>query len=425
MVSSRSKGSFAHHGLHRARDDQPGADGLLSDPDALPADGLPKEIAEAVDGPPEAMRKLEDGSKFLELSMGPQHPSTHGVLRLAVRLDGEEVVECKVDIGYLHRSFEKFAETWQFPQLAPFVDRNDYLAGTLNEHAYCLAVERLLDLEVPERAEYIRVIMAELNRIGSHLIWFGTFAMDLGATTAFLWAFEGRERIYDLNEVVTGGRMFPQFFRLGGVRNDFPQEFFPMVEKTLAEIEASLEKFHGLVTGNPIFEARTKGIGRLSAEEAIAFGCSGAVLRATGVPYDVRKADPYSIYDRFEFDVPVGENGDVYDRYIVRMREMEESIKIVRQALKEYPRKGPIMGKLPRRLKPPRGAEVYAHVESPRGDLGVYIVSDGTDQPYRLKWRAPSFSNLYAVQRLAPGLMVADLVALVGSVDIVLGEVDR
>jgi len=198
-----------------------------------------------------------------------------------------------------------------------------------------------------------------------------------------------------------------------------------MVEKTLAEIEASLEKFHGLVTGNPIFEARTKGIGRLSAEEAIAFGCSGAVLRATGVPYDVRKADPYSIYDRFEFDVPVGENGDVYDRYIVRMREMEESIKIVRQALKEYPRKGPIMGKLPRRLKPPQGAEVYAHVESPRGDLGVYIVSDGTDQPYRLKWRAPSFSNLYAVQRLAPGLMVADLVALVGSVDIVLGEVDR
>src|SRR5690606_9316723 len=207
-----------------------------------------------------------------------------------------------VDIGYLHRSFEKFAETWQFPQLAPFVDRNDYLAGTLNEHAYCLAVERLLDLEVPERAEYIRVIMAELNRIGSHLIWFGTFAMDLGATTAFLWAFEGRERIYDLNEVGTGGRMFPQFFRLGGVRNDFPQQFFPMVEKTLAEIEASLEKFHGLVTGNPIFEARTKGIGRLSAEEAIAFGCSGAVLRATGVPYDVRKADPYSIYDRFEFD---------------------------------------------------------------------------------------------------------------------------
>ena len=192
----------------------------------MSVDGLPDAVRESVDGPPDTMVKLEDGSKFLELSMGPQHPSTHGVLRLAVRLDGEEVVECKADIGYLHRSFEKFVETWQFPQIAPFVDRNDYLAGTLNEHAYCLAVERLLELEVPERAEYIRVIMAELNRIGSHLIWFGTFAMDLGATTAFLWAFEGRERMYDLNELVTGGRMFPQFFRLGGVRNDFPPSFF-------------------------------------------------------------------------------------------------------------------------------------------------------------------------------------------------------
>ena len=373
----------------------------------------------------EAIEKLEDGSKFLELSMGPQHPSTHGVLRLAVRLDGEQVTECKVDIGYLHRSFEKFAETWQFPQLAPFVDRNDYLAGTLNEHAYCLAVERLLGLEVPERAEYIRVIMAELNRIGSHLIWFGTFAMDLGATTAFLWAFGARERLYDLNEVVTGGRMFPQFFRLGGVRNDFPPEFFPMVEKTLNDLEKSLAEYHGLVTGNPIFRARTQGIGRLSAEQAIAYGCSGAMLRGSGVPYDVRRADPYSIYDRFEFDIPVGENGDVYDRYIVRMREIEESIKIVRQALDGYPRKGPITAKLPRRLKAPQGAHVYAHVESPRGDLGVFIVSDGTDQPYRIKWRAPSFSNLQAVEFLAPGLMVADLVALVGSVDVVLGEVDR
>lgn len=394
-------------------------------PDPVATDGLPDAVKRSIDGPPDTMVKLEDGSKFLELSMGPQHPSTHGVLRLAVRLDGEEVVECKVDIGYLHRSFEKFVETWQFPQIAPFVDRNDYLAGTLNEHVYCLAVERLLELETPERAEYIRVIMAELNRIGSHLIWFGTFAMDLGATTAFLWAFEGRERIYDINEVVTGGRMFPQFFRLGGVRNDFPPDFFPLVHKTLNEIEASLEKYHGLVTGNPIFVARTKGIGCLSAQEALAYGCSGAVLRASGIPYDVRKADPYSIYDRFDFAVPVGENGDIYDRYIVRLKEIEESIKIVRQALREYPRKGPITAKLPRRLKPPMGAEVYAHVESPRGDLGVYIVSDGTDQPYRLKWRAPSFSNLQIVERLAPGLMVADLVALVGSIDIVLGEVDR
>ena len=371
------------------------------------------------------MEKLDDGSKLLELSMGPQHPSTHGVLRLAVRLDGETVVDCKVEIGYLHRSFEKFAETWQYPQLAPFVDRNDYLAGVLNEHAYCLAAERLLGLEVPERAEYIRVIMAELNRIGSHLIWFGTFSLDLGATTPFLWSFEQRERIYDINELVTGGRLFPQFFRLGGVRNDFPEGFFPLVNKTLDGVLKAVDEYHALLTENPIFEARTEGIGTLSAEDAIAYGCSGPVLRASGVPYDVRKADPYSIYDRFEFDIPVGLKGDILDRYRVRLHEIEESVKIVRQALKEYPRKGPVTAKLPRRLKPQERAMVYAHVESARGDLGCYLVSDGTDQPYRLKWRAPSFSNLHALQKLAPGLMVADLVALIGSIDIVLGEVER
>lgn len=369
--------------------------------------------------------KLEDGTKFLELSMGPQHPSTHGVLRLAVRLDGEVVVDCKVDIGYLHRSFEKFAETWEYPKLAPFVDRNDYLAGVLNEHAYCLAAEKLLEISVPERAEFIRVIMAELNRIGSHLIWFGTFALDLGATTPFLWSFEQRERIYDLNEVVSGGRIFPQFFRLGGVRNDFPDSFFPMVEKVLDGVRRSVDEYHTILSGNPIFKARTQGIGVISAAEALAFGCTGPMLRGSGIPYDVRKADPYSVYDRFDFRVPTGEKGDVWDRYKVRLEEIVESIGIVRQALKMYPRKGAILGKLPRRLKPPPRAEVYGHVESPRGDLGCYLVSDGTDQPYRLKWRAPSFSNLQAVQRIAPGLMVADLVAVVGSIDIVLGEVDR
>lgn len=387
--------------------------------------GLPPAVHNQVDGSPQEMEKLDDGSKILELSMGPQHPSTHGVLRLAVRLDGETVVECKVEIGYLHRSFEKFAETWQYPQLAPFVHRNDYLAGVLNEHAYCLAAERLLGLEVPERAEYIRVIMAELNRIGSHLIWFGTFALDLGATTPFLWSFEQRERIYDINELVTGGRMFPQFFRLGGVRNDFPESFFPLVKTTLDGVLKAVDEYHALLTKNPIFRARTEGIGTLSAEDAVAYGCSGPVLRASGVPYDVRRADPYSIYDRFEFDIPVGSKGDILDRYRVRLREIEESVKIVRQALKEYPRKGPVTSKLPRRLKPPEGAMVYAHVESARGDLGCFLASDGTDQPYRLKWRAPSFSNLHALQKLAPGLMVADLVALIGSIDIVLGEVER
>lgn len=383
-----------------------------------------KAVTLQVDGPPEG-EKLEDGTKFLELSMGPQHPSTHGVLRLAVRLDGERVVRLAVDIGYLHRSFEKFAETWQFPQLAPFVDRNDYLAGTLNEHVYCLAAERLLEIETPERAEYIRVIMAELNRIGSHLIWFGTFALDLGATTPFLWAFEQRERIYDINELVAGGRLFPQFFRIGGVRNDFPADFASMVDKTIKSVKESLDEYHTLLTENPIFKARTQGVGIISPEDAIAYGCSGPTLRGSGVPYDVRKADPYSLYHRFDFDVPVGEKGDVFDRYIIRLREIEESIKIVQQAIERCPAKGPILAKLPRKLKPPRGASVYAHVESPRGDLGCLLVSDGTDQPYRLKWRAPSFSNLQILERIGPGLMVADLVAVIGSIDIVLGEVDR
>ncbi len=381
--------------------------------------------SDRIDGPPDSLAKLTDGTKFLELSMGPQHPSTHGVLRLAVRLDGEEVVDLKVDIGYLHRSFEKFAETWQFPQLAPFVDRNDYLAGTLNEFAYCLAAESLLELEVPERAEYIRVIMAELNRIGSHLIWFGTFALDLGATTPFLWAFEQRERIYDLNEVVAGGRVFPQFFRLGGVRNDFPDAFFPMVEKTLDSVETSIEKYDAMFSKNPIFRGRTKGIGVITKEDALGLGCTGAMLRASGVSYDVRKADPYSVYSEFDFAVPTAENGDVFDRYRVRLAEICESIKIVRQALKAYPRNGEILAKLPRKLKPPEGASVYAHVESARGDVGCFVVSDGTDQPYRLKWRAPSFSHLHALQSIAPGLMVADLVAVVGSIDIVLGEAER
>ena len=383
-----------------------------------------KAVTMQIDGPPEG-EKLEDGSKFLELSMGPQHPSTHGVLRLAVRLDGEQVVRLAVDIGYLHRSFEKFAETWQFPQLAPFVDRNDYLAGVLNEHVYCLAAERLLEIEAPERAEYIRVIMAELNRIGSHLIWFGTFALDLGATTPFLWAFEQRERIYDINELVTGGRIFPQFFRIGGVRNDFPEGFERMLDKTFEGLKRSLDEYHTLLTNNPIFKARTQGVGVIAREDAVSYGCSGPTLRGSGVAYDVRRADPYSIYHRFDFEIPVGEKGDVFDRYIVRLREIEESMKIVRQAMKDYPRKGPILAKLPRRLKPPRGASVYAHVESPRGDLGCLLVSDGTDQPYRLKWRAPSFSNLQILERIGPGHMVADLVAIIGSIDIVLGEVDR
>lgn len=387
--------------------------------------GARRAVTQLEDGPPDTMHKLDDGSKIIELSMGPQHPSTHGVLRLACHLDGEVVVNLKVDIGYLHRSFEKFMETWQYPQIAPFVDRNDYLAGTLNEQAYCMAAETLLDIDVPERAEYIRLIMMEINRIGSHLLWFGTFALDLGATSPFLWAFEQREKVLNIVELVTGGRLFPQFFRLGGVRNDFPEPFFSQLENLLQSVEQSVDEYDRLLTNNPIFRTRTVGVGVLSAEEAVAYGCSGPMLRASGIAYDVRRADPYSLYDRFEFGVPTATNGDIFDRYVVRLQEVLESVKILRQAVKQYPRKGAISSKLPRRLKPPQDAEVYAHIESPRGDLGCYIVSDGSDQPYRLKWRSPAFSNLHVVEKIGPGLMIADTVALLGSADIVLGEVDR
>lgn len=368
-------------------------------------------------------QKHADGSKEMLLSMGPQHPSTHGVLRMVLRLDGEKIVSVKPDIGYLHRSWEKICETWTYPQIVPWSDRKDYLGCVMNEHLVCLAVERLLGLTVPPKAEYVRLIMSELQRLCSHLIWIGTFALDLGATTVFLWSFKERERIYNLFERVTGGRVFPQFFRIGGVRNDFPADFFNMLDDTLRGIDQGIHEYHGMLTGNPLFRARTIGVGILPPQTALAYGCSGPMLRGSGVRWDVRRADPYGIYPRFEFSIPVGERGDVYDRYMVRLNEMRESMKIIRAAVDEIP-DGEIMADIPRKIKPPRG-EIYAHVESPRGDLGAYVVSDGGTEPFRLKWRSPCFSNLQAIEAIAEGMILADLVAALGSIDIVLGEVDR
>lgn len=364
------------------------------------------------------------GARTQELlvNMGPQHPSTHGVLRVLTRLDGERVVDAWCDIGYLHRCFEKIAEKRTLGQVIPYTDRTDYLAALSMELAYVLAVEKLLQVEVPERAVYIRFIMNELQRIASHLMWFGAFALDLGATTGFLYAWREREKLLDIFEAVTGARMLYNFFRIGGVRNDVYGGFVDSVNRFLDDLETKLGDYHRLVTNNKIFETRTKGIGVLSAEDAIAYGASGPVLRGSGVPYDIRKADPYLVYDRYDFEVPVGTNGDCYDRYIVRMKELSESIKLVRYGLEDLPR-GDVMGAVPRRLR--IEGDTYARIESPRGEVGCYLVGDGNDVAYRVKWRAPGFVHLQLLGPLSRGHMIADIVANIGSLDIVMGEVDR
>ncbi len=360
--------------------------------------------------------------KELFVNMGPQHPSTHGVLRVLVHLDGERIKEARADIGYLHRCFEKIAEKRRLPQVIPYTDRTDYLAAITDELAYVLAVEKLMGIQVPERAEYIRVITSELQRIASHLIWFGAFALDVGATTGFLYAWRERERLLDIFERLTGARMLYNYLRIGGVRNDLFDDFPEMVERFLSDLPGNLAEFHRLVTSNRIFETRTRGIAPVSAQQAIAWGASGPVLRASGVPYDVRKTHPYSIYDRFDFDIPTGTRGDVYDRYLVRMLEIEQSMRIVRQALAQLPR-GDYMGQLPRRLR--IEGDYYARVESPRGEVGCYLVGDGSESAYRCKWRSPCFVHLQLMEQMAKGALLADLVVIIGSIDIVMGEVDR
>jgi len=368
----------------------------------------------------------------LRVNMGPQHPSTHGVLRLQLVLEGEVVKKVVPHIGYLHRGVEKLAENLTYAQFTPVLDRNDYLAPMQNELAYVLAIEQLMNVEVPKRAQYLRVYASEMQRLSSHLVWLGTFGLDLGGalgggSTLFIYTFREREKIQDLFEELTGSRFHPHFHQVGGVRYDFPPGFDKKSFSVLDLLEKRIDEYEEIFEGNAVFLERSRGVGIIPPELAQSVGVSGPVIRGSGIPYDVRKVDPYSSYEEFDFIIPLGKNGDVYDRYIVRINEMRQSIKIIRQAIEGLPQ-GPISSRMPIKaaaaLRPPKG-EAYAHVESPRGDLGVYIVSDGSPKPYRLKIRAPSFSNLQILPHILPGHKVADIVAILGSLDPIFGDVDR
>ncbi len=368
----------------------------------------PTELADTVD---------------LMVNMGPQHPSTHGVFRLVLWIDGERVTRAEPHIGYLHRGSEKLCEGEQYSQIITLFDRLDYISNLNCELAFCLAVEKLMGLEVPDRASYIRVILCELNRIASHMLFYGVYGLDVGAMTPILYGFRERERIQSLFESVTGARMMHNYIRVGGVKEDLPEDFADRLAGLTAQLRAGIDECDELLTNNEMFLARTKGIGSISGPDGIDFGLTGPALRAAGVLDDVRVSEPYSIYDRFDYGIPVGTHGDCWDRYYVRIEEMRQSLKIVDQAMKQM-EPGPISAKVRRIARPPKG-EVYLRTESPRGDFGVYLVSDGSDKPYRVKVRAPSFANLQALKHMLRDAYVADTVVILGSIDIVLGEVDR
>ena len=357
------------------------------------------------------------------LNMGPQHPSTHGVFRMVLWIDGERVVDMEPHIGYLHRGSEKLCENEQYGQIITLFDRLDYVANFNNELVFCMAVEKLMGLEVPERAQYIRTILCELNRISSHLLFYGTFALDAGAMSPVMYAFRERERIQSLFEATSGARMMHNYFRIGGVKEDLPEDFHQRVLLILDYLKRAVEEAHDLVTFNEVFLSRTRDVGTIDGSTAVWLGLTGPSLRASGVDYDVRRAEPYLLYDRFDFDVPLGDRGDCWDRYWVRIREIEESIRIVEQAIQQIP-EGLTMAQIRRISRPPKG-EVYFGAENPRGELGVYLVSDGTDRPYRIKIRPPSFCNLMSLRHMMRDAYVADAVMILGSIDIVLGEVDR
>jgi NADH-quinone oxidoreductase subunit D len=367
-------------------------------------------------------------SDLLTLNMGPQHPATHGVLRVEIKTDSEIVVDAIPHLGYLHRCFEKHAENLDYRGVIPFVDRMDYLAAMSMEWGYSLAIEKMLGTEVPKRAEYIRILTAELQRIASHLIFFGTYAIDLGAFTPFLYAFQDREEILRLFEEVSGARMLYNYVWIGGVWNDWSDDQLARVKKFIDRFEEDLKKYHALVGENKIFIGRTANVGVVTAAQAYDYGATGPVLRGSGVNWDLRKMRPYGTYDKYDFDVVVGTGekgtvGDCWDRYHVRVREMFESVKIVRQVL-EGIEEGPVMGKVPKIIKVPAG-EIYLRTECPRGELGYHLISDGGKTPYRLKVKSSCFTHVSMLPMMAPGQMVADLVASIGSIDIVLGEVDR
>jgi NADH-quinone oxidoreductase subunit D len=386
---------------------------------------------------------------IMVLNMGPQHPSTHGVLRVILELDGETVLKADPVIGYLHTGIEKSCEAKTYSQVITLTDRIDYLAPLSNNLSYCLAVEKLLGIEVPKRAQYVRVLLTELTRIASHLVWLGTHAIDLGAMSVFLYSFREREEIMKIFEYVSGQRMMTSYFRIGGLALQPPPGWLDRVRRVIDSLPGHIDQYEDLLTNNHIWIGRTRGIGILSADDAIAMGVSGPLLRASGVAYDVRRAFPYSSYDEFDFNVPTQTAGDCYARYLVRLAEIRESIRIVTQAMAKVPADGPFRAEVPGVIPPsreemktsiegliyhfkiftegfaPPAGEVYQAIESPRGELGVFVVSDGSPKPYRVKFRAPSFVNLQSLPRLAVGQLIADVVACIGTTDIVLGEVDR
>jgi NADH-quinone oxidoreductase subunit D len=357
------------------------------------------------------------------INMGPQHPSTHGVFRMVLKIDGERIVDVEPHIGYLHRGSEKLSESETYSQVVTLFDRLDYVSNFNNELVFCMAVEKLMSVDVPERAQYLRIILCELNRIASHLLFYGTYGLDAGAITPIMYSFRERERIQNLFESVTGARMMHNFIRIGGLKEDVPTDFNHRVGELLVKLSIAIDECDTLLSQNEIFLSRTKGVGVIGAEEALAIGMTGPPLRASGVVEDVRATDPYQLYDRFDFGIPVGTNGDAWDRYYVPMEEMRQAIVIIEQALEQI-ESGPVIAQLRRIIRPPQGA-VFAHAENPRGDLGVYLVSDGTNKPYRVKVRPPSFCNLQALKTLLRGTYLADAVIILGSLDIILGEVDR
>jgi NADH-quinone oxidoreductase subunit D len=386
--------------------------------------------------------------RTMVLNMGPQHPSTHGVLRLLLELDGETIVRIRPDIGFLHTGIEKTCEAKFYQQVVPLTDRIDYLCPMTNNLAYVLAVEKLLGLEMPKRAQWIRVLLNELTRLNSHLVWLGTHAMDVGAMTVFLYCFREREDILRLFEMVSGQRMMTSYFRVGGLALEVPLGFFERVKRFIDAFPGHIDEYEDLLTQNPIWTGRTKGVGKITYEDAIALGLSGGVARGSGVDWDLRRDMPYSSYDQFDFKVPLATEGDVFARYVIRVQEMRESTRIIQQALAGMP-EGPIKADAPKVVLPDRekmktqmealiyhfkivtegftvpAGEVYQGVESPRGEMGYYIVSDGTAKPYRVHMRSPSFANLNAILPMCQGQLIADVVAAIGSIDIVLGDVDR
>jgi NADH-quinone oxidoreductase subunit D len=364
------------------------------------------------------------------ISMGPQHPSTHGVLRLELVVDGEVVVEVIPHIGYLHRCFEKHCEHMtSYQQVIPYADRLDYVAAMSNEFAYVVAMEKMLKIQVPERVEYIRVIMAEFSRIVSHLIAIGTYGMDIGAFTPFLFCMRDREHILSIFEETCGARLLYNYMWIGGLSHDVPPDFEEKVKTFVHYFRPKIVELNNLLSYNKIFIERTANVGVLPADVAVNYAVSGPVLRGSGVKWDLRKNDPYSIYDRFDFEIPVGRGakgtvGDCWDRYMVRVHEMEQSVNIIEQAIEKFPKEGNVQAALPKRIRPEAG-DIYVRTETPKGELGFYIVSDGTATPYRVKVKPPCFVNLSVLPAISRGAMISDLVAILGSIDIVLGEVDR